>query len=73
MKFPNLNIKHPECCKSACVLLFFNISHLQNSYVDGKAILNLSPQLLHQLLNPSHPLIHILDLHLNFQSILAGE
>ena len=34
---------------------------------------NPSPQLLHQLLNPHHPLIHILDLDLNFQSILAGE
>jgi hypothetical protein len=33
----------------------------------------ISAQLLHQILNPYYPLIHILDLHQNFQPILAGE
>lgn len=41
--------------------------------IGRKSSLAIHPQLLHQLLNPHHPLIHIVDLHLNFQPILAGE
>jgi hypothetical protein len=38
-----------------------------------KAIFIHSLQPLHQLLNPYQPLIHILNLHQNFQPVLAGE